>query len=274
MTLPPSVAVAPVTDTSRAPTLPNVTRLFAVNPPKPVALPIVLVPDPFKLRALFAPTIFPRTVVAADPLFSTTSEVPRFVVLAFITIAPLVVEIEAFRLTVGTLPVPEADAPLAPAKVSPTPAPVMATSLSTVMAFEAASTTLAPAALRVPVERVTVLATSVPACACPRLPAPAAAITIFRGSSSHVPARPPGAVASTRAVSATTRFCRPDVSTNPPLPVSEPPRAKIRPANPVLPSAQTMTFPPSPEAVASAMISTPCPTTARLAFWSAGLPPR
>ena len=78
----------------------------------------------------------------------------------------------------------------------------------------------------------------------------AAVICRSFGSISHRPAAPCAAVAS--GVRVTSRYFRPDVSTNPPLPPFCPPRALMSPLTRVASSEKTMTRPPSPLAPASA----------------------
>ncbi len=93
------------------------------------------------------------------------------------------------------------------------------------------------------------------------------------GSSSHMPPLPAGADVSTKAGLSTKRRFSPEVSTNPPSPPAAPPLAVIVPKNPVIPSAQTITFPPSPAAVASALIVVSASTTVRRAFCTSGFAP-
>ena len=59
---------------------------------------------------------------------------------------------------------------------------------------------------------------------------------------------------------ATSRYILPEVSTKPPSPLSDPPRAVIVPCTRAASSAQTITFPPSPSVIASAFIETFSPT--------------
>ena len=80
-----------------------------------------------------------------------------------------------------------------------------------------------------------------------------ALIVMSPGSSNQVPVAPAGALVSTR-IPSTSRASFPEVSTNPPLPPTTPPLAEMLPKARVVLSAQTMTLPPSPLALASAFM--------------------
>ena len=94
--------------------------------------------------------------------------------------------------------------------------------------------------------------------------------TLESGSSSHCPALPCGAEASTLAVTPIFRNFLPDVSTNPPSPPCAPPLARMVPLNLVVPSDQTVTLPPLPLATALASIAAPAATAVFLALARVG----
>ncbi len=99
-----------------------------------------------------------------------------------------------------------------------------------------------------------------------------APIVMFVGSRSQSSARPATAPASTAAPSSTASVFLPEVSTKPPLPPCGPPRAVIVPPNTVALSDHTITVPPSPWRVASAVIVAPAATVASRAFATGPLP--
>ena len=77
-------------------------------------------------------------------------------------------------------------------------------------------------------------------------------IVMFSGSSSSVPVLPPGARKSTFPPN--TRLFLPETSVKPPSPFCGPPRASMPPWNLVTSSAHTITLPPFPSAMASALM--------------------
>jgi hypothetical protein len=83
-------------------------------------------------------------------------------------------------------------------------------------------------------------------------------MVIASGSSSRVPIAPLTALVSTLA--AKSRCFLPDTSTKPPSPAAWPPRAEILPSARVWLSDHTMTLPPLPASVASALISASLPS--------------
>ncbi len=97
-------------------------------------------------------------------------------------------------------------------------------------------------------------------------------IVMSNGSISHSPDCPCGAVTS--GVRLIRKFRRPEVSTNPPLPPSSPPRAESSPSTEVSSSANMMTSPPSPARIASARIWLSASTRASRARRSSPLPCR
>ena len=88
----------------------------------------------------------------------------------------------------------------------------------------------------------------------PVFPSKSSALTrILVGSNSTVPLNPAGAVTST--LPSKLRLFFPDISTKPPSPPCSPPLAETWPKNPVTSFAQTITLPPSPSLIASALMS-------------------
>ena len=92
------------------------------------------------------------------------------------------------------------------------------------------------------------------------------------GSNSHRPALPKAAPASMRMPWA-SRLCLPEVSMKPPSPPWLPPRALMLPWAWVVASAQTMTLPPLPVSVASALRPAPASSVVVLALAMSGLAP-
>ena len=92
------------------------------------------------------------------------------------------------------------------------------------------------------------------------------------GSSSQCPFWPRVADALIRAPD-TSRACLPEVSIIPPLPPCSPPLAVMLPYARVVFSAQIITFPPSPFAVASAVMEVCGPTYVNVAFRTSGFLP-
>ena len=94
---------------------------------------------------------------------------------------------------------------------------------------------------------------------------PAPAMTQLTGSSNQTPVFPTGASVLTLMESDRLTCC-PDVSINPPLPLTAPPRAERVPAATVLASDQTVILPPLPVCMASALIMVCSPSTTFCAF--------
>jgi hypothetical protein len=101
---------------------------------------------------------------------------------------------------------------------------------------------------------------------------PAFAITVMlSGSSSHMPPSPAGAPVSTDALAPMVSVW-PEVSINPPLPPSAPPRALARPLNIVSPTDHTTIVPPLPRVMAFASKRAPASTVTARACGSGPVP--
>ena len=189
----------------------------------------------------------PPAAATSTP-FWTVPLAPTLTVVAVPDRTPLLCRvIGAFRLAVAALRV------RSPGTVLVLPLASMAS--STVMALVAVRVTLVVFRASTTVLAAIVLSVVELSPAPSMAPVPVVPTVRFSGSSNQVPNLPWGALVLTPAALPTTKLVLPDVSTKPPLPPAVPPWALILPSNRVVPSAHTMTRPPLPLLVASAVIT-------------------
>ena len=275
-------------------TLPSAT-LLARSIAMAVAKPLVVVSEP--LPSVMAPELAPVTLIAPLPALTAlltarmpdvllvNAMAPLLVVRALATVMPVtlfnaipplpvaemaaltLIVVAAFSVRLFT------DAQLTGLLTMIDPRPPPPEVVASTMTELLASAVCRSVVFRLEVAAV-VLVSVAPVVPCPDELA-AVLIVMSVGSSNNVPVAPCAARVST--VPWKTSVPLPEVSTKPPWPDVAPPRASIAPLKSVLPSAQTLTVPPSPAFVALALMRTSAPTCVRCAVatppWPCTAPP-